>query len=90
MVALDLLGRRTSLRLLWELRGEPMTFRALENACQTNSRLLNTRLSELREVGIVEHAGDGYQLTDQGKKLVEALRPLSIWAEQWGKQKADD
>ena len=36
MVALDALGRRGALRLLWELRDGPLTFRALQTACDTN------------------------------------------------------
>ena len=84
MVALDLLGRRTALRVLWELRGDPLTFRALQDACETNTRLLNTRLAELREAGLVEHAEGGYRLTDEGRRLSEALKPLADWAEKWG------
>ncbi|MEJ8852756.1 winged helix-turn-helix transcriptional regulator [Variovorax rhizosphaerae] len=87
MVALDLLGRRTALRVLWELRGDPLTFRALQDACETNTRLLNTRLTELREAELVEHAGGGYRLTDEGRRLAKALRPLSAWAEQWGHER---
>ena len=35
MAALDLLGRRGSLRILWELReGVPLTFRALQDAAR--------------------------------------------------------
>ncbi|TXT40085.1 MAG: transcriptional regulator HxlR family [Comamonadaceae bacterium] len=83
MVALDLLGRRSTLRILWELKGEPMTFRALQDACETNSSLLNTRLAELRELGLVEHSGGGYDLTMEGRKLKLALIPLSEWAAQW-------
>ena len=83
MVVLDLLGRRSTLRILWELKGEPMTFRALQAACETNSSLLNTRLAELRELGLVEHSGDGYDLTPEGFKLKSALMPLSDWAGQW-------
>lgn len=83
MVALDLLGRRAALRILWELRGDPLTFRALQEACETNSRLLNTRLSELREVELIEHDGGGYRLTAQGRKLQSALEPLSAWAQAW-------
>jgi len=45
MVVLDLLGRRGALRILWELRGEPLTFRALQAACGSNPGLLNTRLA---------------------------------------------
>src|SRR5688572_14314508 len=84
MVALDLLGRRAALRVLWELRGDgPLTFRALQDAAATNPALLNTRLKELREAGLVEHDG-GYRLTADGRALLQALQPLSVWAEAWG------
>ena len=85
MVALDLLGRRAALRIFWELRhGEPMTFRALQDACDTNPSLLNTRIKELREVGLLEHEEGGYRLTAEGRRLMKALGPLSDWAERWG------
>lgn len=84
MVVLDLLGRRAALRLLWELRGEPLTFRALQEACDSNPSLLNTRLKELRGMGVVEHAGGGYRLSAQGRELLAALQPLYQWAEAWG------
>jgi DNA-binding HxlR family transcriptional regulator len=85
MAALDLLGRRGALRILWELRHrDPMTFRVLQDAAQTNPALLNTRLTELREAGIVDHLGEGYVLTQAGKELLHALRPLSEWAVKWG------
>jgi DNA-binding HxlR family transcriptional regulator len=90
MVALDLLGRRCSLRILWELReGVPLTFRVLQDAAQTNPSLLNTRLKELREAGLVEHLGEGYQLSASGSELLAALRPLSAWAQRWATQHAD-
>jgi DNA-binding HxlR family transcriptional regulator len=91
MVALDLLGRRSSLRILWELRsGEPLTFRALIDAAETNPSLLNTRLRELRATGIVAHEGEGYQLTKAGKELLTALQPFAIWASKWGAQLPPD
>jgi DNA-binding HxlR family transcriptional regulator len=84
MVALDLLGRRAALRVLWELRGpDPLTFRALQEAASTNPALLNTRLAELRAAGLVDHDG-GYRLTAEGRALLQALQPLSAWAERWG------
>jgi len=83
MAALDLLGRRGALRVLWELRGDALTFRALQDACQTNPSLLNTRLRELREAGLVDHAEGGYRLTDQGRALHAALQPLLDWARGW-------
>jgi DNA-binding HxlR family transcriptional regulator len=84
MAALDLLGRRGSLRLIWELRERSLTFRALQDAAQTNPAQLNTRLRELRTAGLVEHAGDGYRLTGIGHELLGAIRPLSEWARKWG------
>ena len=85
MVALDLLGRRAALRVLWELRGDvPLTFRALQDAAATNPALLNTRLKELREARLVEHGAGGYQLTPDGRALLQAMQPLSDWAEAWG------
>ncbi|MFO1327386.1 MAG: helix-turn-helix domain-containing protein [Rubrivivax sp.] len=85
MVLLDLLGRRGALRLLWELRGgQPMTFRALQDAAETHPSGLNTRLAELRDAGLVDHQGEGYRLTPAGTELVLALGPLTAWAERWG------
>jgi len=85
MAALDLLGRRGALRILWELRsGEPLTFRALGAAAELPPATLNTRLSELRETGIVETA-DGYRLTAIGAALVAALEPLGKWSARWAR-----
>ena len=83
MVLFDLLGRRGAQRILWELRGEPLTFRALQDAAQTNPSLLNTRLRELRDVALVEHDGGGYRLTDSGRTLLAAMQPLYDWAQRW-------
>ena len=85
MALLDLLGRRWSLRVLWELRadGAP-TFRELQQRCGgVSSSVLAERLRELGEAGILEHAGDGYGLTPQGRDLVERLGPLDAWAGRW-------
>ena len=86
MVALDLLGRRGALRVLWELREQSMTFRVLQDAAQTNPALLNTRLKELRAAGLMEHTGDGYRLTEIGRELLRAIQPLSVWARLWGSE----
>lgn len=90
MALLDLLGRRWSLRALWELREGPLTFRELQARCgEISSSVLNQRLGELREAGIVEQAqerGAGYRLTPEGGALLEALSPLHSWAESWGER----
>lgn len=88
MVALDLLGRRGALRIIWELRGGiPMTFRALQEAAETNPSLLNTRLAELRAAALIVHDGHGYLLAPQGLALLRALGPLSDWAVHWAARK---
>jgi DNA-binding HxlR family transcriptional regulator len=85
MVLLDLMGRRMALRVLWELRQAqtPLTFRALQQAAQTNPALLNTRLRELRAVALVSHDDGGYALTGEGRELTALLMPVAVWAERW-------
>jgi len=83
MAALDLFGRRGTLRIIWELREATLTFRALQDAAETNPALLNTRLKELREAALVAHIGDGYALTALGRELLKAFEPLSKWATKW-------
>ena len=90
MALLDLLGRRWTLRIIWELRNGPLTSRALRAACDDASpTILQTRLTELREAGLVELlAGDGYHLTPLGRELVESFQPLHHFAERWSKRVA--
>ena len=83
---LDLLGRRGTLRLVWELRdGHAQTFRLLRaSADGISPSVLNTRLKELRDSGLVALAEAGYVLTPQGAELVRHLKPLNRWASAWG------
>lgn len=90
MAALDLLGRRGTLRILWELREAPLTFRALQTAADTNPAVLNTRLKELRAAGVVSHEAGGYRLSPQGLALLQALMPLHAWAEAWAAEIGSD
>ena len=85
MALLDLLGRRWSLRILWELRDEPLTSRALRTACdEASPTVLQVRLTELREAGFVELGdGGGYGLTPLGRDLCETFMPLHRFAERW-------
>jgi len=86
MALVDLLGRRWVLRVIWELRESPLTFRALQEACGGLSpSVLNQRLAELRETALVEHKPDGYALTALGHELIAQLLPLAAWAEKWAK-----
>jgi DNA-binding HxlR family transcriptional regulator len=85
MALLDLLGRRGTLRVLWELRdGHPQSFRLLRSSADDMSpSVLNARLKELREARLVELADAGYQLTGEGLELIRHLKPLNRWAERW-------
>jgi DNA-binding HxlR family transcriptional regulator len=86
MAALDLLGRRWCLRILWELREQPLTFRALQAACgDISPSVLQQRLKELSEAALVAHDGNGYALTRMARKLQPLLLALNGWAEDWAK-----
>ena len=81
---MELLQRRWMLRVLWELRADALTFRALQGRCdEVSPTVLNQRLAELRAVDLVEHGDGGYALTPLGAELVEAFAPLSKWALRW-------
>jgi DNA-binding HxlR family transcriptional regulator len=88
MALLDLLGRRWTLRIVWELRDGPLTSRALRTACDDASpTVMQARLSELREAGLVELlASDGYRLTPLGRELMESFLPLHHFAERWSRR----
>jgi DNA-binding HxlR family transcriptional regulator len=53
MALLDLLGRRWTLRLVWDLRERPRRFRELQESIGASPTIINTRLAELREAGLV-------------------------------------
>ena len=88
MVLLELLGRRWALRVLWELRRGPLTFRGLQERCdEISPTVLNSRLKELREVCIVESIpGSGYALTPEGVDLLDLAEPVDRWAKKWARR----
>ena len=85
MAALDLLGRRAALRIIWELRAGPLNFRALQQAADTNPALLNTRIKELRDAGLLAHGDSGYYLTALCGELQGLMQPINAWAERWAR-----
>ena len=85
MAALDLLGRRWALRVLWELRDQPLGARALRSRCDgMSSSVLYQRLTELTDARLLERdaAGD-YTLTEIGADLGAAIAPLDAWSQTW-------
>jgi DNA-binding HxlR family transcriptional regulator len=70
---------------LWELRDEPLGFRALQKACDgMSSSVLASRLADLTSTGIVmiDDSGD-YALSETGQQLKMAMGPLMDWSHDW-------
>jgi DNA-binding HxlR family transcriptional regulator len=89
MVLLDLLGRRWTLRIVWELRDGPRRFRELQESIGASPTIINTRLAELRGAGLVDLDPDkGYRLTAPGEELLRLMLPLHVWSEKWAKSLA--
>jgi DNA-binding HxlR family transcriptional regulator len=69
------------LRVLWELRDEPLRYAELRARCEEMSTsVLAQRLRDLSEAEIVEQHDGAYSLTAAGRELLEHLTPLSDWA----------
>lgn len=92
MAAFDLLGRRWTMRILWELGRGPCTFRELQARCgQLSPSILNSRLKELRADHIVTIEDKaGYRLTSLGQDLNASLNPLRKWAQRWAERMANE
>lgn len=85
MALFDLLGRRWAMGILWTLcQEEPCTFRKIQELCDSISpTLLNTRLKDLREAGLLDHEAGGYLATTLGHELYALLVPLGSWSKAW-------
>lgn len=92
MVLLDALGKRWTLRVIWELnRAGPCTFRDLRGRCdEVSPTSLNQRLKDLGELGLIARTPDGYTLTDYGRSLSKLLRPLDQWSAEWAEWLSED
>ncbi len=90
MALFDLLGRRWAMGIVWNLSQGPMTFRALQAACERNKgtispTILNSRIKDLNEAKLVQRTLDGYQLTALGQELFALIEPFDSWSIRWGK-----
>ncbi|WP_329072273.1 winged helix-turn-helix transcriptional regulator [Streptomyces sp. NBC_01429] len=75
-----MLGRRWTLRILWELSHAPAGFRELRRRCERmSSSVLSTRLGELADARVLALRADGCHLTRLGRDLVDALGPLDAF-----------
>jgi DNA-binding HxlR family transcriptional regulator len=81
--ALDLLGRRWAMRLVWELRRSTLSFSELREQTGISPSVLSARLGELAEAGVLERdPGRRYRLSGSGRELARILFELNRWAEQ--------
>lgn len=79
--ALDLLGRRWALALVWELRRDAIAFTDLRTRLGVSPSVLSRRLAELTEADVTELGPDRrYRLTGRGRELARLLFELNRWA----------
>ncbi|MSO41926.1 MAG: transcriptional regulator [Solirubrobacterales bacterium] len=82
---LALLDRRWSMRVVWELRRDAVSFSELRERTGISPSVLSTRLGELGTAGVVERDGTRrYRLTGSGRELARILYELNRWAERAG------
>lgn len=87
MALFDLLGHKWNMRILWQLREQSLSFRAIQQTCDGMSpSVLNNRIKQLTEAQLVVSAERGYQLTDLGASLMQTLDPLRHWSARWSQQ----
>jgi DNA-binding HxlR family transcriptional regulator len=91
MAAMDLLGRRWALRILWELSAGPIGARALLARCDgLSSSVMYERFRELTDAGLVRRNDESaYELTAIGRRLNVAIAPLDGWAKKWARDHVD-
>lgn len=88
--AMDLLGKRWTTLILYQLLEGPQRFNEIESSLPISGRLLSERLKELEKENIVERKVYSevpirveYSLTDKGKALEEAIREIEKWSKIW-------
>ncbi|MEW9668411.1 winged helix-turn-helix transcriptional regulator [Ammoniphilus sp. 3BR4] len=89
-IALQLLGKRWTGLILYQLLSGPQRFSELEAALPVSGRLLTERLKELEKEGMVNRkiyaevpVRVEYSLTEKGRALEPIFRDLQTWAENW-------
>ena len=88
--AMELVGKRWTALIIYQLLEGPQRFNAIESALPISGRLLSERLKELEKEGIVERKVYSevpvrveYNLTDKGLSLEQTVREIEIWAKTW-------
>ncbi|WP_439957061.1 winged helix-turn-helix transcriptional regulator [Nocardia altamirensis] len=85
LAAMELLGQRWILRVLWELEPGRLGFLELRRRMDNcSSSMLSVRLQHLQSAGlIVKNTDKSYELTTAGTELAAALAPVWAWSQRW-------
>jgi DNA-binding HxlR family transcriptional regulator len=88
--AMELVGKRWTALIIYQLLEGPQRFNAIEAALPISGRLLSERLKELEKEGIVERKVYSevpirveYHLTEKGLSLEKVVREIEVWAKTW-------
>ncbi len=88
--AMELIGKRWTALIIYQLLDGPQRFNAIESALPISGRLLSERLKELEKEGVVERKVYSevpirveYSLTEKGSSLEGAVREIETWAQKW-------
>jgi len=88
--AMDLIGKRWTALIIYQLLEGPQRFNAIESALPISGRLLSERLKELEKEKIVMRQVFSevpirveYSLTEKGRALEDTIRAIESWSQQW-------
>ena len=80
----DVLSRRGVLSVVRLLTAGPASYRSLEHKVGVVGSVLQQRLRDLRQLGVVEVAESGeYRLSAEGRRLLGVLDRLETWSQEW-------
>jgi len=84
---IDILGKKWVLRILWELKTSPCTFRELQSRCgDLSPTIINTRIKDLCAADLIYKSPEsGYILSQHGIELIKLFYPLNDFANRWSK-----
>ncbi len=86
--ALEVFGERWTLLIVRELLEGSRRFSDIQRGVPLMSRsMLAQRLTSLCDVGVVERASGGYQLTEAGQELAPVVIECGNWGARWARRK---
>lgn len=88
--AMDILGKKWTIIILYQLLSGPKRFGLLEEDTDASGRLLSERLKELEAAGMVTRTiypeippRVEYQLTEKGREIEPIIKEIYGWSTKW-------